>query len=75
MLFFYLNYHEIFPETKPEKRKKRKRAIKHFVEGWVEFVRKKDAKYIAKKLNKTQISNQKRSKFYDELWNIKYLKR
>ncbi|KAL6440130.1 hypothetical protein ACFW04_003027 [Cataglyphis niger] len=56
-------------------KKKRKKAIKHFTEGWVEFESKKIAKFVAATLNNTQISTRKKSKFYDIMWNIKYLPR
>ncbi|KAK2580585.1 hypothetical protein KPH14_007707 [Odynerus spinipes] len=58
----------------PEVRKRRK-AVKHFTEGWVEFESKKVAKYVAATLNNTQISTRKKSKFFDIIWNIKYLPR
>ncbi|KMR05269.1 activator of basal transcription 1-like protein [Lasius niger] len=56
-------------------KKKRKKAIKHFTEGWVEFESKKVAKFVAATLNNTQISMRKKSRFYDVMWNIKYLPR
>lgn len=45
-----------------------------FVEGWVEFERKHIAKKVARILTNTRVSERKRSKQYDHLWNIKYLK-
>ncbi|KAF7993987.1 hypothetical protein HCN44_011256 [Aphidius gifuensis] len=64
-------------EQKGEKKikKKKKVASKHFTEGWVEFESKKIAKHVAATLNNTQISSRKKSKFYDVMWNIKYLPR
>lgn len=56
-------------------KKKRRKVCKHFTEGWVEFERKKIAKFVAATLNNTQISTKKKSKFYDVIWNIKYLPR
>ncbi|XP_011300998.1 activator of basal transcription 1 [Fopius arisanus] len=56
-------------------KKKKKEASRYFTEGWVEFERKKIAKYVAATLNNTQISTRKKSKFYDIIWNIKYLPR
>ncbi|XP_015119866.1 activator of basal transcription 1 [Diachasma alloeum] len=56
-------------------KKKRKEASRYFTEGWVEFERKKIAKYVAATLNNTQISTRKKSKFFDIIWNIKYLPR
>ncbi|XP_032675915.1 activator of basal transcription 1-like [Odontomachus brunneus] len=62
-------------EVQSVKHKKRKKAIKHFTEGWVEFESKKVAKFVASTLNNTQISTRKNSRFYDMIWNIKYLHR
>ncbi|KAF2202725.1 hypothetical protein GQ43DRAFT_439462 [Delitschia confertaspora ATCC 74209] len=47
---------------------------KLFLDGWVEFVSKKDAKFVAENLNAQIIGGKKRSRFHDEVWNIKYLK-
>ncbi|KZV41297.1 hypothetical protein F511_40606 [Dorcoceras hygrometricum] len=44
-----------------------------FSEGWVEFTEKIIAKRVAKMLNCQQIGGKKRSSFYYDLWNIKYL--
>ena len=46
-----------------------------FTEGWVEFSDKRKAKMVALKLNNTTIGGKKKSRWYDELWNIKYLHR
>ncbi|KAL1513444.1 hypothetical protein ABEB36_002855 [Hypothenemus hampei] len=56
-----------------DKKKKKKRIAKKFTEGWVEFEKKCVAKRVAAILNNTQISNRKKSKFYDYTWNMKYL--
>lgn len=56
-----------------EKKAKRKTA-KKFVEGWVEFERKYIAKQVARLLTNTRVSDKKKSKQYDHIWNIKYLK-
>ncbi|XP_015601701.1 activator of basal transcription 1 isoform X2 [Cephus cinctus] len=58
-----------------KKKKKRKVPAKHFTEGWVEFESKKVAKHVAATLNNTQIATRKKSKFFDTMWNIKYLPR
>jgi ESF2/ABP1 family protein len=47
---------------------------KLFLDGWVEFLSKKDAKFVAENLNAQTIGGKKRSRFHDEVWNIKYLK-
>ena len=64
------------PETK-EARAGRVRAggnkKKSFSEGWVEFSDKRRAKRIASTLNSTSMSNNKRSFYAHDLWNIKYL--
>ncbi|KAH7441400.1 hypothetical protein KP509_03G036600 [Ceratopteris richardii] len=52
-----------------------KNTGKNFTEGWVEFANKKDAKRIAKMLNGEPMGGKKRSAYYYDLWNIKYLKK
>ncbi|MED6148215.1 hypothetical protein PIB30_048136 [Stylosanthes scabra] len=44
-----------------------------YSEGWVEFKNKSIAKRVANMLNGEQIGGKKRSSFYYDLWNIKYL--
>ncbi|KAK9272669.1 hypothetical protein L1049_003046 [Liquidambar formosana] len=44
-----------------------------FSEGWVEFTKRRVAKRVADMLNGEQIGGRKRSSFYYDLWNIKYL--
>lgn len=44
------------------------------MEGWIEFERKHIAKKVARLLTNTRVSDKKRSKQYDHLWNMKYLK-
>lgn len=46
---------------------------KSFSDGWVEFEDKRRAKRIASTLNNTRMSNDKRSFYYHDLWNVKYL--
>ena len=46
-----------------------------FSEGWIEFENKKIAKTVASKLNNAQIGGKKKSRWYDEIWNLKYLHR
>ena len=46
-----------------------------FSEGWVEFMSKKVAKSVADSLNSIPVGGKRRSKAYEELWNIKYLPR
>ncbi|KAM7509200.1 hypothetical protein LguiA_019653 [Lonicera macranthoides] len=64
------------PEN-PSARVHRKRAGgfrgQGFSEGWVEFTKRSVAKRVAKMLNGEQIGGRKRSSFYYDLWNIKYL--
>ncbi|KAJ4967227.1 hypothetical protein NE237_019076 [Protea cynaroides] len=61
----------------PAARVHRKRAGgfrgQEFSEGWVEFTKKSVAKRVASMLNGEQIGGRKRSSFYYDLWNIKYL--
>lgn len=60
-------------EPKPGEKTKKRKIAKKFTEGWVEFQRKSVAKKVATLLNNTQISNRKKSKHYDVMWNMKYL--
>jgi len=60
----------------PAKSKKPgKKPAKHFTEGWVEFLSKRVAKEVAASLNNNKIGGRKKSRFYDYIWNIKYLPR
>ncbi|XP_078063492.1 activator of basal transcription 1 isoform X2 [Mustelus asterias] len=56
-------------------KKKTRRRGKSFIEGWVEFQDKAIAKRVATSLHNTPIGTRKRSRFHDDLWNIKYLHR
>ena len=46
-----------------------------FTEGWVEFTSKRVAREIAATLNNTQVGGKRRSPWYSDIWNIKYLPR
>ena len=46
-----------------------------FSEGWVEFTSKKVARFVAENLNSKPVGGKRKSKAYEELWNIKYLPR
>ncbi|CAM9440944.1 activator of basal transcription 1 [Lampetra fluviatilis] len=66
------------PEDKHTRkvRKKISRSnARSYTEGWVEFVDKKKAKLAAIMLNNNRITTRKRSRFYDDLWSLKYLHR
>lgn len=69
----FLNNFRIYLSFAEGLKKKKKKPSKHFTEGWVEFKKKKIAKQVAAHLNNKQIGGRKRSKFYDHIWNIKYL--
>jgi ESF2/ABP1 family protein len=69
------------PDEKTSREKKhvahdpRDRRKARFTEGWVEFVRKKDAKTAALALNGSPIGGSRKSnRFHDDLWSMKYLK-
>ena len=47
---------------------------KKFVEGWIEFEDKRDAKRCAAMLNGQIVGGKKSGFFHDIIWNIKYLK-
>ncbi|XP_076629818.1 activator of basal transcription 1 [Colletes latitarsis] len=72
-VYLQLAENEFVKDGKPKKR--RKVCAKSFTEGWIEFESKRVAKYVALALNNKQISTRKKSKFYDVIWNIKYLPR
>ncbi|KAG5579152.1 hypothetical protein H5410_049779 [Solanum commersonii] len=44
-----------------------------FSEGWIEFTKKSVAKRVANMLNGQQMGGRKRSSFYYDIWNVKYL--
>lgn len=46
---------------------------KSYTEGWVEFVKKKDAKVACELLNARTIGGKKGSYYRDDLWNLLYL--
>ncbi|KAI8941325.1 RNA-binding ATPase activator esf2 [Plenodomus lindquistii] len=46
---------------------------KLYLDGWVEFLKKKDAKFVAENLNAQTMGGKKRGRWHDEVWNIKYL--
>ncbi|KAL3418462.1 pre-rRNA-processing protein esf2 [Phlyctema vagabunda] len=45
-----------------------------FVDGWVEFVNKADAKHACELLNAKIIGGKKGSYYHDDVWNLLYLK-
>ncbi|KAL0944546.1 RNA recognition domain-containing protein [Colletotrichum truncatum] len=47
---------------------------KSYTEGWVEFMRKKDAKAVCELLNARTIGGKKGSYYHDDIWTLKYLK-
>lgn len=50
-----------------------KKGTGKFKDGWVEFKNKKHAKMAVLALNGTIMGGKKSSRFYDEIWTIKYL--
>ncbi|KAF2131448.1 Pre-rRNA-processing protein ESF2 [Dothidotthia symphoricarpi CBS 119687] len=64
----------------PEDHSKRQQRLKNggtrrklFLDGWVEFLKKKDAKFVTDNLNAQTMGGKKRGRWHDEIWNIKYL--
>ncbi|KAK6220268.1 putative RNA recognition domain-containing protein [Colletotrichum tabaci] len=47
---------------------------KSYTEGWVEFLRKRDAKAACELLNARTIGGKKGSYYHDDIWTLKYLK-
>ncbi|KAK4249220.1 hypothetical protein C7999DRAFT_39636 [Corynascus novoguineensis] len=65
----------------PEDRAEHARRVRNggnkkrcFTEGWVEFVKKKDAKKACDLLNAQTIGGKKSSWYHDDVWALKYLK-
>ncbi|XP_072947081.1 uncharacterized protein [Epargyreus clarus] len=65
----------IYLQSSAKPGEKRKRVPNQFTEGWVEFQKKKVAKQVAANLNNTKIGTRKKSRYYDMIWNIKYIPR
>ncbi|CAG9581022.1 unnamed protein product [Danaus chrysippus] len=65
----------IYLQSSAKPGEKRKRVPNLFTEGWVEFEKKRIAKSVAANLNNTKIGTRKRSRYYDMIWNIKYIPR
>ncbi|KAI3936243.1 hypothetical protein MKW92_037917 [Papaver armeniacum] len=69
----------LVPETKQQlpQQVNRKKAGdfrgQGFEEGWVEFTNKRVAKRVADMLNGEQMGGRKKSSFFYDIWNIKYL--
>ena len=61
----------------PAINKRRKRegrpTGKSFTEGWVEFADKRVAKRVAGELNGQPMGGKRRSRYYHDLWSLKYL--
>ncbi|MCJ1482893.1 RNA-binding ATPase activator esf2 [Schaereria dolodes] len=47
---------------------------KSFLDGWVEFASKKDAKICAESTNGQIVGGKKSGWYHDDIWNVKYLK-
>lgn len=47
---------------------------KSFVDGWVEFVSKREAKMVVDTLNTRTIGGKKGGYYFDDVWSLKYLK-
>ena len=46
---------------------------KQFSEAWIEFVDKKQAKAVVEMINCTPMGGKNRSRYKEDLWNLKYL--
>jgi ESF2/ABP1 family protein len=55
------------------RKKYTKNNRRNYIEGWVEFKDKKQAKAVAEHLNMREIGGKRKSRYYAEMWNIKYL--
>ena len=71
-----INRSHIVEEDKTITRRRKKNGGSKkvcYVEGWVEFVNKKDAKTAVAQLNGRIVGGKKNSFFHDYMWNMKYL--
>jgi len=64
----------------PEDAAKRKRRIangghtsERYTEGWAEFATRAEAKMVAKVMDGSRVGPRKASRFYEDIWHIKYL--
>ncbi len=60
-----------FGRAKKSAPQQKKRGM--FIDGWIEFRSKKSAKNAALALNGTTVGGKRTSKYFGELWSIKYL--
>lgn len=67
----YLNPED--PKIAARRKKYKHNKRKNYTEGWIEFMDKKIARQVAAHLNNTNMGGKKRSYYYDDIWNIKYL--
>lgn len=61
------------PSSK-HKHSSKKSSRQLYSEGWVEFASKKTARLCAEALNAQQVGGKKGGFYYDDLWNMKYLR-
>ena len=61
------------PAANARRRREGRPTGKSFTEGWVEFADKRVAKRVAGMLNGRQMGGKRRSRYYFDLWNLKYL--
>jgi ESF2/ABP1 family protein len=63
----------------PDPTSKKKGSLRRYIEGWLEFADRKDARRVSKTLNCTPIGdclhskNRRRVRFAADLWNLTYL--
>jgi len=62
------------PSSHTQRAKSGGNKKRSFVDGWVEFSSKKDAKLCAETLNTQIVGGKKGGWYHDDVWNIKYLK-
>ena len=74
MRHYFRNYdvERIYFKSKEKKISKKKK--RNYSEGYIEFKTKKDAKMVALIFNGKQMGGKKRSKFYDDILCIKYMR-
>lgn len=60
-------------ETRTRRKKFGGKRKKKYVDGWVEFKEKREAKRVAEWLNSRPVGGKKLSRYHDDLWSLRYL--
>ncbi len=82
ILFYYairINFQFLMLGSDPDPNSKKKGSLRRYIEGWIEFSDRKDARRVSKSLNCTPIGEclptkkRRRVRFAADLWTLTYL--